>query len=44
MEDINMTILPKKENNQDNAGKSSSATSSYVIDPGFFKREMAKKG
>ncbi len=39
-----MTILPKKEINQENAWKSSSAISSYVMDPGFFKREMAKKG
>jgi len=33
-----MIIMPKKENNQENF------TNSYVMDPGFFKREMAKKG
>jgi len=42
IEDVNMMILPKKDNsNQENT---SSAASSYVMDPGFFKREMAKKG
>jgi hypothetical protein len=43
MEDVNMTIVPIKENNKENSGKSSN-TESYVLDPGFFKREMAKKG
>lgn len=38
-----MTIVPKKENNPNDASKGSN-TSSYVMDPGFFKREMAKKG
>lgn len=42
MEDVNMIIMPKKDSNEDIS--KSSVTNSYVMDPGFFKREMAKKG
>jgi len=37
-----MTIMPKKESQNENLKHP--IISSYVMDPGFFKREMAKKG
>jgi hypothetical protein len=37
-----MTIIPKKESNLEKSKYA--VNNSYVMDPGFFKREMAKKG